>query len=299
VGCLSNSQHLTSKAAPDDRAAAQKIAEWVQQRKIILPASAGHFYETTKWPDTDRRYHLGLTVLQLSHGWQMRDPLQVRRNELHGAFCRRSGRLTGIRNDPVFTLAPNAVYSDSRNIAPSTPALDFHPDRAFQLEALTVAVAAIDAMLDSEWCEPGPDTGPTTTSQRFSDWLDDQQLDSQQKRKAIDAFLLLDLQQEIAEEASYANAPFDQFQNWILKQAMKDIGESPALGLFRAMLHERHLNKGTRWHPNDLTDMIYLSCAAGYADLVVCERHMRATLMQALKRQGRTTPSVPPALRCR
>ena len=41
---------------------------------------------------------------------------------------------------------------------------------------------------------------------------------------------------------------------------------SPAVGLFREVLHSRHLNKGTTWRPNDLTDMIYLSCAAGYAD---------------------------------
>lgn len=287
---ISNTQHYAAKATSDARAAARQLAEWVQQRRIVLPASAGHFYETGKWSDSGRRYHLGLTVLQLSRGWQLRDPLEVRRNELYDAFCRHSGRTDGIRTASVFTLEPNAVYSDSRSTPSYTSAPEFHPDVAFQLEALTVAVASIDAMLDSERCVPGPDTGWTAANQAFSDWLDQQERDSQQKRNAIDIFLLSDLQQEIAEEACYAGMPSEQFRGWILKQAMRDIEESPALGLFRAMLHERHLNKGTIWRPNDLTDMIYLSCAAGYADFVVCERHMRATLAQALKRQGRTTP---------
>jgi hypothetical protein len=50
------------------------------------------------------------------------------------------------------------------------------------------------------------------------------------------------------------------------------------------MLHDRHLNRGTKWSPNDLTDMVYLSCAAGYADFVVCEQHMRSVLAQGLRR---------------
>ncbi|MEU2434386.1 hypothetical protein ABZ611_33750 [Streptomyces sp. NPDC007861] len=70
---------------------------------------------------------------------------------------------------------------------------------------------------------------------------------------------------------------------------MRAIGESPAVGLFREMLHSRHLNKGTTWRPNDLTDMIYLSCAAGCADYdVVCEKHMRDPLQHGLKRMGRS-----------
>jgi hypothetical protein len=49
-------------------------------------------------------------------------------------------------------------------------------------------------------------------------------------------------------------------------------------------LHEKHLNKGSRWVPNDLTDMVYLSCAAAYADFVVCERATAAALRQGQRR---------------
>lgn len=61
----------------------------------------------------------------------------------------------------------------------------------------------------------------------------------------------------------------------------------PFLGVYRSVLQERHLNGGTRWTVNDLTDMIYLSSAAGYADIVVAERHGTAMLKQARRRLGR------------
>ncbi|WP_432571327.1 hypothetical protein [Kineococcus sp. SYSU DK005] len=64
----------------------------------------------------------------------------------------------------------------------------------------------------------------------------------------------------------------------------------PTLGLFREVLHERHLNRGLTWKPDDLNDMLYLSTATAYADVVVCERAMGSALQRGLARLGRTTP---------
>jgi hypothetical protein len=52
-------------------------------------------------------------------------------------------------------------------------------------------------------------------------------------------------------------------------------------------MHARHLNHGTTWRPNDLTDLLYLSCAAAYADVIVAEGHMAGILRQALGRLTR------------
>ena len=71
------------------------------------------------------------------------------------------------------------------------------------------------------------------------------------------------------------------------EHAIGDLVAAPALGLLRELFHERHLNKRTTWHANDLTDMTYLSCAAGYADFVVCERPMGGPLKQGIKRLRR------------
>ncbi|MFE2763347.1 hypothetical protein [Streptomyces halstedii] len=284
---ISNAFHAPSKVSKASRSAAEKLAQWVVEERIVLPASAGHYSETTKRFDTTKRYSLGLTVLTHSRGWQMRDALQTRRNELHDEFCRRSGNITRVRSAPVFTLSPDALHSTAvRGMQHYAAPTTFEPTLAFATEALTSATASIDTMLDTERVEPGPDTGWADSNQRFSDWLDEQDLDSQQKRKVIDAFLLSDISAELAEEAHAAALPVEDFRHWISTEAANDIRRFPALGLFREMLHNRHLNKGTKWRINDLTDMIYLSCAAGYADFVVCERHMRDPLNHGLRRLG-------------
>lgn len=285
---LSNARHDPARAHRDDRDAAEQLAEWVRQARIVMPASAGHYYETAKRFDTGKRYHLGLTILQLSRGWQMLDPLAVRRSELHSALYRHAHREDVPRDVPVITLAPNAIHSGREGASPYVASGDFPPPVRLELEALTAASGYIDAMLDAERTGEGPDTGWSTANQQFSDWLDSQRLDSQQKRKSIDVVLLADLQRDLASAANVARLSPQDLQTWLSKRAMADISELPATGLFREMLHSRHLNKGTRWVPNDLTDMIYLSCAAGYADFVVCERQMLEPLMRGLRRLKRT-----------
>lgn len=271
-----------------DRDAANQLAEWVRDRRIVLPASAGHYYETTKWSLADKRYRLGLTILQLSRGWQMRDPLQVRRDEIDGMFRGWLGQVDDVRAESVFTLAPNSLHSPSR-LTPYTPPSDFSVDDAFRMVSLTSASAYIDVMLDTERVEPGPEPGWVQSNQQFSDWLDGQSWDSQQKRRSIDAFLFADLQRDLAEGAQAAGLSRQDLQQWGQKQPMDGLSALPATGLYREILHNRHLNKGTTWQRNDLTDMIYLSCAGGYADFVVCERHMREPLERGVRRLGLRT----------
>lgn len=286
---VDNVRHSPAKVAEEDRDAARRLAEWVRQRRIVLPASSGHYYETTKRFDQKKRYSLGLTVLQLSRGWQMRDPIQVRRDEIHDAFRRRFPGEPESRNGAVFTLMPNVLHGPWRGDKPYAPPADFPPDAAFQHQALTSATALMDVMLDAERIEPCPEAGWALANQQFSDWLDGEDRTSQQKRKSIDALLLSDLRTEIAEEAHAAGGTLEQFQEWFPDQFLEDIPQLPATGVFSEMLHDRHLNKGTVWRHNDLTDMVYLSCAAGYAEFVVCERHMGNVLRQGLKRLNRPT----------
>jgi hypothetical protein len=279
----------TSFGTEADRELVRMLDEWVRRELIVLPASAGHYYETTKWTDARRRYHLGLTILQLSRGWQMRHPLQVRRDELIAAFRNQLGQPVEMKASEVFTLRPFVTFPTPRRQASYKNPSDFPPDRAFQHAALTSASALIDVMLDAEAIQPRPDIGWAKANQKFSNWLDGETRDAQQKRNAIDVFLLSDLKREIAEVALDVGMHYEQLSHWVHKQAVKDICRLPALGMFREMMHGRHLNKGTVWKFSDLTDMIYLSCAAGYADFVVCERHMGSILAQGVKRLKRPT----------
>ncbi|MDQ3825090.1 MAG: hypothetical protein M3325_04840, partial [Actinomycetota bacterium] len=146
---VAKARHDPARVGDKDREAARQLAELVQQQKIILPASAGHHYETTKKYDTGTRYHLGLTILQLSRGWQMRDPLQVRRNELYNVFRYRYADGTAVRDSPVFTLNPNVIHGPWRDEKGYVPPQNLSPDAMFNHEALTFATALIDAMLDT------------------------------------------------------------------------------------------------------------------------------------------------------
>ena len=60
----------------------------------------------------------------------------------------------------------------------------------------------------------------------------------------------------------------------------------PCLGVFRETLQGMNLNN-VRWEDNHLTDLMYLTCAAGYADYVVEERSLAGYMQQALKRMDR------------
>lgn len=190
---LSKALHKTGEASREEHEAANRIAAWVNHGFLILPASAAHYYETAKRFDTRKRYELGLTVLQSSRGWQMRDPLQVRRNEVHDGLCRRLSKLDSMRAEAVFTLEPNAIYSPLRGTQGYSASTNLPWAQAWAVKVLTAAATSIDSLLDTERIEPGPDTGWAASNQQFSDWLDEQGRDSQQKRKAIDALLVSDL----------------------------------------------------------------------------------------------------------
>jgi len=158
------------------------------------------------------------------------------------------------------------------------------------LQSLTYASTMIAVMLDPEQIPPTTAAvGWVAVNQRFSNWLDSEtRRTADQKRKSVDVLFMQDMRAEIAEEAYKAGLTPEELAHW-LSSPFLDIRDMPALGLYREMLQQRHLNVGTTWRPNDLTDIVYLSCAMGYADVVIAERHMTAIGSQSLRRLGRRT----------
>ena len=52
-----------ARVHPDDAAAVEQISRWASEGLIILPASSGHYLETTKWTNTGERYEPGVKIL--------------------------------------------------------------------------------------------------------------------------------------------------------------------------------------------------------------------------------------------
>lgn len=286
---LSKAGDPSARIPEEDRVAAVRLAELARDRRVVLPASSAHYHETTKWSDNAARHQLGLTVLQLSRGWQLRDPLQVRRNEIRASYEHMFLGGPTPRAPVVVTLMPNTLHGPSRGGTGHEPPPDFPPPLAAEYNALLSATVLIDVMLDRDYILATPTAGWARINQQFSDWLDQESRDSQQKRKAVDALLLQDLQMEMAEEAHSSGITPQQMSEWFWQHRTR-MAALPALGLFREVLQDRHLNRGLIWRQNDLTDMLYLSTAAAYTDAVVCERAMGSALVRGLVRLGRPAP---------
>lgn len=273
-------------ASVAERDAAQALIELARARKIILPLSSAHMAETCKWSDSERRYRLALTIAQLSGGWQLQDPLTVRKNELRGNFEGRYTFGAGPVAHDVFTLAPNAIHS-SRKHHPKDVAVDLPRDLQLAADAMTSISGNLSVMLGKEPVQQGETPGWVKKFQFITDLLAEQQRDSQRRRLSTDIYFLDDTHKEMAEAAQAAGLKTEQLLLWIKADWKDDLASMPCLGLYREVLHEKQINGGTAWKGNDLTDLMYLTCAAGYADYVVGERSTISQMKQANKRLGR------------
>lgn len=285
---LANTLNEPAKVPDAERAAAEKLIAWAQSKKVLLPMSAGHMAETCKWTKDEERYRLALTIVQLSAGWQMRDPLDVRRFELRQSFTARF-KDTGLEPIDIFTLEPNAVHGETRGQQHPDVPDDFPSDIALAFEALTSVSATIDTMLDADSVAMDPSPGWVQRNQRFTDWLAGEKgRSSQQKHRSVDAFFVADTKTEIAEEAYRSGITPHEMSQWLLNEREGRVAVMPCLGLFRETLVSMNLNRA-RWEDNHLLDLMYLTCAAGYADYVVAERQLVGYMQQALKRLDRPT----------
>ncbi|SDD15731.1 hypothetical protein [Glycomyces harbinensis] len=128
--------------------AARELIELAKAKRVVLPVSAGHMQETCQDGIDERRYQRALTMLQISVGWRLTDPLALRRIELRTALCARY-RGPDPANPPAVTLDPGALFRSRGASQPFSTTSD--PGNLDQLqEILTTAMAHIDIFLDAE-----------------------------------------------------------------------------------------------------------------------------------------------------
>ncbi|HVA19653.1 MAG TPA: hypothetical protein VMU55_05735 [Solirubrobacteraceae bacterium] len=95
------------------------------------------------------------------------------------------------------------------------------------------------------------------------------------------AMLLSDLKHEIAEAAMGARVSVADAMKWLENDALNDLAGMPYLARHYELIRQRLSNADDRWEGNDLTDVNFLACAAGYADVVVGEKKMSEYLRRA------------------
>lgn len=283
---LTNVLYDPGRVADDEeRDAAKRLISLVSAKKIVLPMSAAHISETCKQADFDQRYKRALTITQLSAGWQLRDPLDLRRFELRQALAHRY-RGRRLVSPVAVTLDPDALYS-ARDRQPSDIDDSFPPQVQWIMHVIISAGANVDTMLDAEHVPLDPSAEWVAQFQQFAEFIHDNPSTKEVKRQRTCAKFISDLGKELPEESVRAEITPDEMGDWMLNHVDNDLRKMPSLGIFREVLHEKLSDGRLRWEDNDLTDMVYLAAATGYCDYVVGERAHISHITNGIRRLGR------------
>ncbi len=95
--------------------------------------------------------------------------------------------------------------------------------------------------------------------------------------------VLSDLTDGLAAAAAIAKLDNNQWQEW-LAGSEGSLDAMPAIGRVQAVTHQRLCDSQYPWHRRDLSDMHFLSCAAGYADFLLAEKATSHDLRRAERR---------------
>lgn len=284
---LANAMHRPERVKNgDELAAATRLTELARSRAVVLPMSAAHILETCKQADPDERYARALTLVQLSAGWQLRHPLEIRRFELLRALTSRYHEAEASQPAGV-TLEPDAIHNDSA-VSVDDVGADLPDEARWAVHAMRCIGAVVDVMLDADHVPPAPISGWPGQFEEFARFLAENPTGRELKRRRTHAKFIGDLLLELVESARQAAIAPAQMNDWALHHSEGDLRGMPALGLYREVLHEKLCNATLRWEENDLVDMMYLTSAAGYCDYVVGERTHISYVARALRRLGRS-----------
>ncbi|MGW4121256.1 hypothetical protein [Nocardia sp. NPDC004711] len=283
---LYRSKYVIGGLAPREQRAAEWLIEQSESKRIILPLSAGHMAETCQWRNDGERYALAVQMLRLSAGWQLRDPLAVRQDELTASLLdifATSGQPPG---GDVVTLEPFASHAGRRQPPFQVP--DDLASVGLEFRAIVSLASCFDTLLDAEAVSQSPDSRWVTRNQEFTDWLAaEENCGRELIRKRTFAFFVADTRNELAEAAYNAGVSPDQMRSWVSSRMETEVCKMPSLGLFREIFHDKLGDERTKWNSNDLTDMIYLTCGTAYCDYAVGEKSLISRAEQSLRRLKR------------
>jgi len=273
---LAQQLHSPERVSVEERDAAQALIQKAQSAEVILPISAAHIVETAPWGR--HRRDLAFTMIELSRGWQMRNPLGVRRQEIQHALA---GDPPGA--NAVITLEPDVALTNRARVqAPS----DFPPAFAevyWRLTSITANIATMLEEAEHPSAGPGPEAAQrwAQTYGALATAAHQDRLSRGETRIRAHNLLMTDLREEIEKAAAEAEASPMRLAGWLRENSEEDLGAAPAIGSLREVLYHRLRNPSDRWEPNDLVDMTFLSCATGYADAVVAEKKFADYLRRA------------------
>ncbi|MEU1029748.1 hypothetical protein ABZ402_13510 [Streptomyces mirabilis] len=245
-----------------DADAAVQIIEWAESGKIIVPVSSAHALETSALFDA-RRQNLASTILRLSRGWQMRSPIVVRMHEMASALSRKFETTLTPSTLDVFSLAAGAMDTDRR----ATESSDLPPGVSVLVDRLTSFSAIYDVLMNPERV-PAPVPG---WHEHYNAVSQDPEFQARESRQKIIDGHAMAVADVVSEALIVAQNLAISTTDHLAVSLYESIRSMPSMGLYGDVIGHR-LAIRARWEPNDLIDMLFLGCAAAYADVVVAER---------------------------
>lgn len=283
---LAKAHHGTDM--PNDvQRAALALIQLARDRKILLPLSGAHAVEMARTYGGRRRNLAGI-MLELSRGWQMVSPLSVRLRELDNMFRhRQTQEVHTLNRSDVFTLSPWALWTDQYSkdrVRPRTEGelpLDVQDlvDRMMWVQSFYSTLAK-DSRHDS--------INGRSKAQKWADSLNQlaQHMRGNPRAKPFRRDLtrmrfLADIETDLVAAAQANGVSGDEFGDWLANEAEGALAGLPHVGRARELTHYRLVNAEDSWEVNDLNDLLFLTCAAGYADVVVAEKKFGNYLLRA------------------
>lgn len=263
--------------------AALEIVRFAGDDGTILPLSSAHLLETSGLHG-DRRYEVGVTIASFSSGWQMRHPWNVFEQEAIEALASRMDPATTIETGrPVVTTEPNAWMQRT-----SAMGLGPRPEGSMELffSMLTAPSVIVQHLIDPLAEQRTPVTTWVNTHDRITRQFKALKASKDQKR-ALARRRFWNENVGIYRKALakvFGTVDFPMFSDRELRILL---AEGPMTSLISELFMTRFIDQSTKWTSNDLVDMFYLSCAAGYCDYVVGEVKTATHLQQIQRRQGK------------
>ncbi|QMW65331.1 hypothetical protein H4N58_14115 [Mumia sp. ZJ1417] len=263
--------------------AALEIIRFAGDDGTILPLSSAHLLETS-WLHGDRRYEVGVTIASFSGGWQMRHPWNVFEQEAIEALASRLNHAMTIETgQPVITTEPNAWTQRTSSLG-----LGPRPEGGVELffSMLTAPGVIVQELIDPQAEQRTPLTTWVDTHERITRQFRTLKASKDQKR-ALARRRFWNENIGIYRQAAakvFRTVDFPTFSDRELRTLL---AEGPMTSLISELFMTRFIDQTTKWTANDLVDMFYLSCAAGYCDYVVGEVKTATHLQQIQRRQGK------------
>lgn len=280
---LAQALHSPEKVHPPELGPALELVRRARRGELILPLSSGHIVEAS-YVDGQQRQRVASTMIDISRGWTMRDPVGVQRMELTGYIDAFSRGTAPQVVDGVIALDARPSFTwnkpdDDLDLADVWPLL--RP----VLGAIGSLVALYSTLLADERLISG-----RISLEEWAQWHNDLAAHISASSRPAESKRLFTMAKFVEDNVGTLDDIMtgrltdEQTRRWLLEESEERIAAMPFTGRFREVVHMRLMNPRDRWKPNDLVDLLFLGCASAYADHVIGERKTIDYLRRAERR---------------